>query len=157
FLVLVDLVVIAVAWLDESLAPAQSIAGLAVFALLGYWTQQSLTNDLLNAALVFYFVFALVHSLLPLVFQRRSGGKTGNWAGPLFPILTLALVLVPIFKLADVSFVIWPFILLVDLLAIVIAVLSATLLPVLAVLLLTLAAISALMFKVPADLTGLPA
>ena len=46
--------------------------------------------------------------------------------------------------------------LLVDVLAIALAVLTATLLPVLAVLLLTLAATGALIFKIPADLTGLP-
>ena len=67
------------------------------------------------------------------------------------------LVLAPIFKLAEVSFLVWPFILLVDLLAIALAVLTAALWPVLAVLLLTLAAIGALIFKIPADLTGLPA
>jgi uncharacterized membrane protein len=44
----------------------------------------------------------------------------------------------------------------VDLLAIVLAVMTATLLPVLAVLLLTLAATGALIFKIPSDLTGLP-
>ena len=65
-------------------------------------------------------------------------------------------MLVPIFKLAEVSFIVWPFVLLVDLLAIALAVLTATLLPVLAVLLLTLAATGALIFKIPADLTGLP-
>ena len=62
----------------------------------------------------------------------------------------------PIFKLTEVSFVVWPFILLVDLLAIALAVITSTLLPVLAVLLLTLAATGALIFKIPADLTGLP-
>ena len=43
-----------------------------------------------------------------------------------------------------------------DLLAIALAVLTTTLLPVLAVLLLTLAATGALIFKIPSDLTGLP-
>jgi hypothetical protein len=47
-------------------------------------------------------------------------------------------------------------VLLVDLLAIVLAVVTATLAPVLVVLLLTLAATGALIFKIPADLTGLP-
>ena len=65
-------------------------------------------------------------------------------------------MLVPVFKLAEVSFIVWPFILLVDLLAIALAVLTAALLPVLAVLLLTLAATGALIFKIPSDLTGLP-
>ena len=62
----------------------------------------------------------------------------------------------PVFQLTEVSFVVWPFVLLVDLLAIALAVLTASLLSVLAVLLLTLVATGALIFKIPADLTGLP-
>src|SRR5439155_17332316 len=74
----------------------------------------------------------------------------------LFPPIALALVLIPIFKLAAISFVVWPFVLLVDLLAIALAVMLVSLWPVLVVLLLTLAATGALIFKIPSDLTGLP-
>jgi Predicted membrane protein (DUF2339) len=66
------------------------------------------------------------------------------------------LVLIPIFQLAEISFLVWPFVLLVDALAIGLAVLSAALWPVLVVLLLTLGATAALIFKIPATLTGLP-
>jgi hypothetical protein len=156
FVFLIDLIVAALVLLDEKISPAQSIAGLAVFGLLAFWTGQSLSNELLNAALVFYFVFAIFHSLLPTLFKRQRGAVGQTWPGHFFPIIALALVLVPIFKLAEVSFIVWPFILLVDVLAIILAVLTATLLPVLAVLLLTLAATGVLIFKIPADLTGMP-
>jgi hypothetical protein len=155
FVLVIDLVAVAVTLLDQKISPAQSVSGFAVFGLLALWTSQSLSNELLNAALAFYFIFAFIHSALPALLQRR-GGTTQTWANHIFPILSLALVLVPVFKLAEVSFIVWPFILLVDLLAIVLAVLTATLLPVLAVLLLTLAATGALIFKIPSDLTGLP-
>ncbi|MGA9725719.1 MAG: DUF2339 domain-containing protein, partial [Candidatus Binatus sp.] len=155
FIFLVDLGVIALVLADDTIAVAQSIAGLAVFGLLGFWTQAWLTDELLNAALAFYFLFAIAHSALPAFLQRRRGIVTPTWANHLFPVLALALVLVPVFTLAAVSFVVWPFILLVDLLAIALAVLTATLLPVLAVLLLTLAATGELIFKIPSDLTGL--
>jgi uncharacterized membrane protein len=156
FAFLIDLVVAALVLTDETITVAQSTAGFAVFGLLGFWTARSLTNELLNAALVYYFIFAIVHSVLPVLLQRRRGATAQKWVNHLFPILALALVLVPVFKLAEVSFIVWPFILLVDLLAIVLAVMTATLLPVLAVLLLTLAATGALIFKIPSDLTGLP-
>jgi hypothetical protein len=158
FVFLVDLVAIALVLLDQKISVTQSISGFAVFGLLSFWTAKSLTNEFLNAALVFYFIFAVIHSALPALLQRRRGpaGAGQNWANHIFPILALALVLVPVFKLAEVSFIVWPFILLVDLLAIILAVLTATLLPVLAVLLLTLAATGALIFKIPSDLTGLP-
>ncbi len=156
FVFAVDLIVAALVLLDEKISPAQSAAGLAAFGLLGFWTQNSLTNELLNPALVFYFAFAIFHSLLPTIFKRQRGAAHQTWPGHFFPIIALVLVLVPIFKLAEVSFIVWPFILLVDVLAIIVAVMTATLLPVFAVLLLTLAATGALIFKIPAELTGLP-
>ena len=156
FVFLVDLGVTALVLADETIAVAQSIAGLVVFGLLGLWTQVWLTDELLNAALAFYFLFAIVHSALPALLQRRRGVVIPTWANHVFPVLALALVLVPVFTLAQVSFIVWPFILLVDLLAIALAVLTATLIPVLAVLLLTLAATGELIFKIPSDLSGLP-
>jgi Predicted membrane protein (DUF2339) len=156
FVFLIDLMVAALVLLDEKISAAQSIGGLAAFGLLAFWTQNSLTNELLNPALVFYFGFAIFHSLLPTLFKRQRGAVGQTWPGHLFPIIALALVLVPIFKLAEVSFIVWPFILLVDVLAIIVAVLTATLLPVFAVLLLTLAATGALIFKIPAELTRTP-
>src|SRR5205085_1406322 len=113
--------------------------------------------DLLNAALVSYFVFAVVHAVFPLVLERRRKVTTASWGTQLFPLLALGLVLIPIFQLAEVSFLVWPFVLLVDLLAIGLAVMTAAIWPVLAVLLLTLGATGALIFKIPATLTGLPA
>jgi len=156
FVFLIDIIAIAVTLADEILLLAQSISGAAVFCLLAFWTAMSLSNELLNAALAFYLIFAVLHTALPVLLQRWRGIATPAWINHFFPIVALALVLVPIFKLTQVSFIIWPFILLVDLLAIALAVLTSTLLPVLAVLLLTLAATGALIFKIPTDLTGLP-
>jgi len=156
FVLLLDLIVTALSWLDEELSPAQSVAGFAIFCLLGFWTNNSLTDELLTAALVFYFAFAVFHSALPALLQRTRGLTRQIGASHFFPIIALALVLVPVFKFAEVSFIVWPFILLVDVLAIVLAAVTATLLPVLAVLVLTLAATGALIFKLPADVTEMP-
>ncbi|MGD0206760.1 MAG: DUF2339 domain-containing protein [Verrucomicrobiota bacterium] len=156
FVFLIDLVVTALVLLDDEIAPAQPIAGLAVFGLLAAWTVHSLSNELLNAALAFYFVFAVVHSVFPVLLQRRRGVTTSLWGGQIFPPLALVLVLIPIFKLAELSFIVWPFVLLVDVLAIGLAVMLASLLPVLVVMVLTLAATGALIFKIPVELTGLP-
>src|SRR5437762_5233986 len=62
----------------------------------------------------------------------------------------------PIFQLTELSILIWPFVLIVDLLAIVLALATATLLPILAVLLLTLIAMGAWLLRIPSELTGLP-
>ncbi len=156
FVFLIDLIVTILVLLDDEIVPAQPIAGLAVFGLLAAWTAKSLNNDLLNAALAFYFIFAVVHSVFPVLLQRLRGVNTVMWGSQIFPPLTLVLVLIPIFKLAELSFIVWPFVLLVDVLAIGLAVVMASLLPVLAVMVLTLAATGALIFKIPAELTGLP-
>ena len=156
FVFLIDFVMAALVPLDEETAPLQPIAGLAVFGLLGAWTAHSLSNDLLSAALAFYFIFAVVHSVFPVLLQRRYGIRVPLWGCQLFPPLALVLVLIPIFQLAEVSFIVWPFVLLVDVLAIGLAVVMASLLPVLIVMILTLAATGALIFKIPAELTGLP-
>jgi len=156
FVFLIDLIVIALVLLDDEVAPAQPIVGLAIFGLLAAWTAKSLSNELLNAALAFYFIFAVVHSVFPVLLQRRRGVNTAMWGGQIFPPLALVLVLIPIFQLAEVSFIVWPFVLLVDVLAIGLAVMLASLLPVLVVMVLTLAATGALIFKIPTELTGLP-
>ena len=157
FIFIVDLIAIALTLLDESVFVGQTISGLAVFGLLGFWTQTSLTNDLLVPALAFYFTFAVLHSALPAFLHwRRGGTPSQNWGTHLFPIFSLALVLVPVFRFEELSFIVWPFILLVDLLAIILAAVTATLLPVIAVLVLTLAAVGALIFKIPDQVTGLP-
>src|ERR1035438_4723493 len=118
FVFLVDLIVTALVLLDDEIAPAQPIAGLAVFGLLAAWTAKSLSNELLNAALAFYFIFAIVHSVFPVLLQRRRGITTSLWGSQIFPPLALVLVLISIFQLVEVSFIVWPFVLLGDVLAI---------------------------------------
>jgi len=156
FVFVMDLIVTALGLLEADAAGAQPIAGLMVFGLLAAWTGKSLSNELLHPALVFYFIFAVFHSGFLLRLQRRRGVTPPGWGSHLFPVLALALVLNPIFKLAEVSFLVWPFVLLVDLLAIGLAVMTASLLAVLAVMVLTLVATGALIFKIPIELTGLP-
>ena len=156
FVFLIDLAVTALVSLADEMAPAHPIAGLAVFGLLALWTAASLRNELLNAALAFYFVFAVVHSVFPVWRARARGGRAPPWASHIFPPLALVLVLLPICQLAEVSFLVWPFVLVVDLLAIGLAVLTISVLPILAALVLTLGATGVLIFKIPEALTGLP-
>ncbi len=157
FVFVIDACVIALVLLDSKVTLAQPLAGIGVFALLAFWTVNSLTNDFLNAALAFYFIFAVVHAVFPVVLQRVRGVSTALWGSQIFPPLALALVLIPILHLAEVSFIVWPFVLLVDVLAIALAVMTASVVSVVIALLLTLAATGALISKIPETLTGLPA
>src|SRR5207245_10111711 len=75
---------------------------------------------------------------------------------PIFPALALLLVLIPLFRLTELSLLVWPFVLIIDVLAIGLAIATATLLPVIAVLVLTLVAVGAWLLRIPTELTGLP-
>src|SRR5205814_1328403 len=117
------------------------------------WTNHYLSTSNLYIALVAYFVFALLHSSLPIVTQRL--GKTmPRWSAHLFPAATLLLVLLPIFKLATGSFLIWPLVLCVDVIALMAAAMTGMLAAVAIVLVLTLVALGAWMLQIPPALTG---
>jgi len=90
FVFLLDLVIVALVFADENISPAQSVSGFAVFGLLALWTSKSLSNELLNAALAFYFILpcsiqvfrryssageAEPHNMGPSTFSRFSRSR----------------------------------------------------------------------------------
>jgi hypothetical protein len=156
FVFLADACLLTLALLDLRTAKLHLAAGVAVFTLLALWTNERLSPELLTWALAFYFVFAVVHSAFPVVLARRAPDAAPTWWSQLFPPLALLLVLGPVLDAQVVSSAIWPAILLIDLLAIVLAWFSASLMALAAVLVLTLVAAGAWIFKIPAELTGLP-
>src|SRR6266566_5040976 len=155
YLFVVDLGVLALTLLETRLVIVNALAGLAAFILLATWTTYHLTTKNLYTALAFYFIFALFHSAAPLVLQRLRKIHVPWWSHA-FPAFALLLVLMPILQLTKLSILIWPFVLIVDLLAIALALATAALLPILAVLLLTLVAIGGWLLRIPTELTGLP-
>ena len=155
YIFLADIGLLAIVLLKEKLAAVTTGTGLAVFAFLAIWTVWYLTTQNLYAALAAFFVFALLHSAAPLVLQRVRKIEM-QWWGHLFPALALVLILMPIFNLSEVSFLVWPLVLCVDLLAIFLAVAAGTLLPILVVLVLTFVVIGGWIFRIPIELTGLP-
>lgn len=149
FMLAADLLLLTPAWLDERLPRLHLIAGLAVFILLGVWIALNLTDALLPWSLAATLVFAGLHAAFPLVLERRRPAAGPTWWSQLFPPLALLLLLGPLFKLETVSFLLWPAMLLVDLIAIALAVVCASLAGIAVVLVLTLAAAGAWVFKVP--------
>jgi hypothetical protein len=155
YLFAVDLGLLALTLIENKLAAVQALAGLAAFIFLGAWTGNYLTIGRLYTALAFYFVLTLFHAAAPIALQRLRKIEVPWWSHA-FPALALVLVLMPILELSQLSILVWPFVLIVDLLAIVLAVATATLVPILAVLLLTLVAMAAWLCRIPQELTGLP-
>src|SRR4029077_10513370 len=151
----VDLGLLVLTLIESRLVIVEVLAGLAAFIFLGAWTGNYLTMGRLYTALAFYFIFTLFHAAVPLALQRLRRIDIPRWSHA-FPALALLLVLMPIFQLSQLSILVWPFVLIVDLLAIVLALTTATLLPILAVLVLTLVAMGAWLCRIPSELTGLP-
>jgi len=149
FILASDALLLALAWLDLRLSKLHLVAGLAVFSLLSAWTTGHLTNAFLPWALAMYLVFAALHTVFPLVLERKRPASAPTWWSQMFPPLALLLMLLPIFRLETVSFLLWPAILLVDLIAVGLAMLSASMLAVAAVLVLTLVATGLSLFRIP--------
>jgi uncharacterized membrane protein len=155
YLFVIDLGLLALTLIKRKLSTVQALAGLAAFIFLGAWTGNYLTIGHIYTALGFYFIFALFHAAMPIALQRVHKIEVPRWTH-IFPALALLLVLIPIFRLTELSLLVWPFVLIIDVLAIGLAIATATLLPVIAVLVLTLVAVGAWLVRIPAELTGLP-
>jgi len=153
YLFLVDAALLGLCIAKKYFAPLIAVVGIAAFIFLGLWTNDYLTQRNLYIALGAYFVFALLHSSLPIAMQRL-GKATPPWSVHLFPAATLLLVLLPIFKLATASFLVWPLVLCVDVIALLAAAMTGMLAAVAIVLLLTLVALGAWMLQIPPALTG---
>ena len=153
YLFLVDAALLGLCIAKKYFACLIAVVGIAAFIFLGLWTNDYLTQRNLYIALGAYFVFALLHSSLPIVVQRL-GKATPPWSVHLFPAATLLLVLLPIFKLATSSFLVWPLVLCVDVIALLAAAMTGMLAAVAIVLVLTLVALGAWMLQIPPALTG---
>ena len=153
YLFLVDAALLGLVIAKKYFAHLIVIVGVAAFVFLGLWTNDYLTSHNLYAALGAYFVFALLHSSLPIAMQRL-GKAAPPWSAHLFPAATLLLVLLPIFKLATASFLIWPLVLCVDVIALLAAAMTGMLAAVAIVLVLTLVALGTWMLQIPPALTG---
>jgi uncharacterized membrane protein len=156
FVLLADVALLILAWRDENFPRIHLLAGFSAFALLSLWTSGHLTDGLLPWALGAYLLFAALHTVFPVLLQRHRPAAKSTWWSQLFPPLTLLLLLFPIYRLDEVPFLIWPAILLVDLLAVGLAIASASLAAVAAVLVLTLLATGLCIFKISAAIVFAP-
>ncbi|MDP1578990.1 MAG: DUF2339 domain-containing protein [Candidatus Didemnitutus sp.] len=149
YVLVVDVALLALAWRDDSLPMLHGLAGLAVFALLAQWTAGFVTDAQLPSVLGFYLVFAALHTAFPLLVNRlRPEPNAREWS-QFFPALTLVLLLVPLLELTPISFVIWPAVLVVNLLAVIVAVVAGSLLGLVAVIVLTLGVTGCALLRVP--------
>jgi hypothetical protein len=101
-------------------------------------------------------LYAVLHTGFPIALERRWPAAAPTWWSQLFPPLTLLLLVGPLLKLEQLTLAFWPCILLVDLLAIGLALVTASLAGVGLVLLLTLAVTVLWMQQLPATAASVP-
>lgn len=143
---LINAAVLYIAWMNRRFGWATGVIAALTFIHLACWTFQYVKIDSLIPALVIYFIFGVVHTVFSLLFVRRHGkGASVSW----MPVITLLLILVPVFNLPAIPFAIWPAMLLSNLLVIGIAVMSRRAIPVLVALLLTLVSVFVFLQKLP--------
>lgn len=154
FALAADAVLLLLAWIDDDMAQLHLVAGGLMFFALAAWTGGSLTAPLLPWGLAFYLAFAALHTVFPQLLVRHRPEATATWWSQVFPPLTLVLMLLPLFQLDQLSLAFWPCMLLVDLLAIGLALVTASLVAVGVVLVLTLIAAGVSIFHLPATAAG---
>jgi uncharacterized membrane protein len=152
-----DLCLLALVWRRQGLAPLQLADGATVFVLLGLWTLLYVSGEQLEWALGAYLVFGILHSAFPVALQRARPGVPPGWWAHLFPALALFLVMACIGGSPVGSLLVWPVVLLIDLVAIALAVVTATVAAVLTVLVLTMATMGAAILRTPVLPATLPA
>jgi hypothetical protein len=156
FVLAADLGALMLVLLRDRLAAVHLVAGTAVFIVMGIWTTAFLSNALLNWALAFYLLFAILHTAFPVVLQRLRPGAAPMWWGHLFPPLALLLVMIPIVRLPELTWLVWVCVLAVDCVVFVLALVTASILAVIGALVLTLLAAATWILKVPAVVSGVP-
>lgn len=146
-----DIALLLIAWFKVELRSMHAVAGGMVYWLLAIWTMACLKPETLNYALGLYLCFAILHSVFPVLAGKFRPAPTPVWWAHVFAPLALLLFLAPIFKLAGVSMLLWPAVLLVDLVAIVLAFVTASVLGLVAVLLLTVLAMGCWVLEAPGE------
>ena len=154
FVFLINAIVLSLTWAQPSLRPAQAITLTATALHLGIWTCLNHAAEMLPWALGLYLVFGVMHTLNALLWQRRHPETPSQSLGWM-PAISLLLMLLPVVILDNVSFIIWPAMLLVNAAIIGLAVITRNVWPVLLALVTTLLAALLWMSKLHADLVVL--
>ena len=137
FVMLINAAALFTAWVEPRVRFAPGLVGAATFIHLTVWTMGRLTDEMLPLALGIYLVFGLIHTGFGLLWQRKHPQLPAT-AAPWMPVITLVLMMMPLFGLKHVSFLLWPAMLLVNLAIIGLALMTRRLLPVLFGIVLTL-------------------
>lgn len=170
-LLMIDLGLLALFSLHRRYAWGEEWLTLAVFGTLAAWSSHTINSANLTTALIFYVAFAALHTGLPLLRARflpdtdanDSTERTGHAGHPASrsytalaaPAFALALILIPLLKNVDSPFMTWSTVFFLNFLALGVAAVTASLIPLIPVIVLSFIAVAIIGFQIPADFTDL--
>jgi uncharacterized membrane protein len=157
FVLLLNLGAILAGCTQQRFRSAPAVAASLTLVHLAAWTTECLKPELLVDALASYLAFGTLHAMWPLAARRlrlesssTMGGSTVMLAGWMAPAV-IALTTLPILLLPELSWLVWPALLLANLLAIGVAATMGLTLSLFAALTLTLVAGILALFRLPHD------
>jgi hypothetical protein len=144
-----DLCLMTLAFLRKEARQILFVAAGAVFLFLAVWIQTYFKGGTFYWGLGAILVFSLLHTVLPLWANRKLAADLNTKFIPFLGISGLVLMLFCFINLAEISFLVWPIVLLIDLLIIGLAAVVSSILAVLSAIVLTLILAAVWLFKIP--------
>ena len=149
YLLLADAVFALLAVRELSLAPAQVAGGGAVFLVLMEWTLHFLNDARLFWALGVILLFGILHAVFPVVLKRLRPEAVATRWWQAFPLISIAMIVIPILRLPELSWAVWLCVLLLDGVLYMLAILTAALLAMVGAIVLTIVLAGLWVFRVP--------
>ncbi len=154
-----DVALLALVLRQPNLRLVQVGVGAAVFLLLATWMVAYVASGLLSWALAATLLFGALHSVFPICLDRLRPGSSPVWWAQFFPVLALLLMALPVCRIDDLtglSLLFWVVMLVLDGLTIVLAVLFASVISILAALVLTVLTTAIWVVRLPVAGMGAP-
>lgn len=133
-----DLLALTVSWMAIELRRLESLASGLVFLILALWTSVWLDADTTRWALWMIVGFGLVHAGFGVLNNSKERSRGMGIQAHLFPALCVLVLFVPLVRELAMPWGFWPAVLVLDLVAIAVALVSGAILGVILVLFLSL-------------------
>jgi hypothetical protein len=149
-----DLALLVIAVLHAPFARAHLAGGLAALGVTALWIVRAATPELLPWALGFVFLFAAAHAVYPFVQRRWVPDRDETaWSGLFGPLGLLVLVLAVV-RFDEAGWLVWPVVLLLDLVALATAAATGLLAALAGAIVLSLAALAMAIVRQPMHALG---
>jgi uncharacterized membrane protein len=144
-----DLCLMGLSLLRQEARRIHFVSGAIVFLFIAVWVEFHFGESTFYWGLTAILVFSLLHTVTPLLLRRKLGLELDKKFIPFFGIGGLLLMLFCFFNLNEISFLVWPVVLLIDLVIIVLGALVSSIIAVLGAVILTLLLAGVWLFKIP--------